>query len=341
MSETAVSLPRRAVGHLSPSSAKVLAECPRRFEFQKVYGVPEPAGRAAVLGQVVHKAWELLSGESKTQRVRRLALRILDEIWTVLLPTFASEPRHLVPSDPDVVELIGDFRSLGLDEEDRSRFYRQAWAALEYIVGHEQVISGEEVAHRELPLECLVGGVPFKGRVDRIDRTLGDLEILDLKTGKAPLDGAGRVNKWRLADAADQLLLYKPATETVTGQRVVAASLYYVGQSGRGWVPIDLSHEGEAVERFARLWEQLQHYQAAESFPPKPSILCCWCPHFEACPEGSAMVLAQRSYLQAWEAEHGPASNRAVINGWPALRRQEWAQRARDAWPKLQQALAS
>lgn len=332
---------RRPPGHLSPSSAKLLAECPRRFEFAKVFGLREPPGRAAVLGTVIHKAWELLSGVAKGLRSERVAARILDELWWALTdPPDAQGPRYLVPSDPDVVEMVRDFASLRLSDDDAEQFRREAWQAVAYIVEQEPVVAGDEVAHRELPLETEVGGVPFKGRADRVDRHPDGLAVLDLKSGKSPLDAAGRVIRSKLADLSDQLLLYKPAVEQVTRKRVVACSLYFVGVSGRSWVPVDLSGVGRAVDRFAASWERLHRYEAQRRYPAKPSKLCAWCPYFDACPEGSAMVLALRDWMRVWEADNGvPTPARARVNSWPALRRQEWVAWGRASWEALQEAL--
>lgn len=343
VAEVAVAAPaRRPPGHLSPSSARLLGQCPRRFEFQKVLGVREAPGPAAVLGTTVHKVWELLSGVPKGLRRQLVALRILDEVWGLLVPDDAArEPSFVEPSDPDVVDLVHDFRGLRLEGDALSRFYRQAWEDIEYVTESEPVVASGDVAHRELPLETEVGGVPFKGRADRVDRCPDGLEVVDLKSGKGPFDGDGRVIRPRLADVADQLLLYAPAVESVTRQRVVACVLFYVGESGRGWVPVSLSGVAGAVARFGEAWARFQHFEASGSYPPKPSKLCCWCPHFEACPEGSAMVLSLRDYQRVWESDNGrPTTARAMINGWPLLRRRQWSDRAQAAWPLLQQALA-
>ena len=70
--------------HLSPSSATLFTQCPRRWRLRYIDRIAEPAGAAAVIGTFAHRVLEVLLGEAPEHRTQdRAKLIATTEVTTV------------------------------------------------------------------------------------------------------------------------------------------------------------------------------------------------------------------------------------------------------------------
>jgi putative RecB family exonuclease len=251
--------------HLSPSSASLFAQCPRRWRYRYVDRVVEPPGEAALVGTFVHRVLEVLFAEAPEHRTVERAKLVAREVW----PETAGHP---------------DYIGLGLDAAGARRFRWYGWLAVEAVFDMMGLESPDQVqVHAtEQRVTATLGGVPFLGIVDRLDRAADGLVVTDYKSGRAPS------TRFR-EDKLDQVLLYAAAIGETEGEAPVRARLVYLGSTV---VETDATPErvGEAVERLRGTWDALQVAADTDEFAPKPGPLCGWCPHVATCAEGRTEV---------------------------------------------------
>ncbi len=254
--------------YLSPSSASTFRSCARRWKFRYVDRLPDPAGEAAIAGTFAHRVLELLMERPSTERTTDTARVIAREIW----PETAESP---------------DFQALELDETEQRRFRWLSWTAIEGLWRLENPETVVVVAN-EQKIDTELGGVPFRGIVDRLERTEGTgLVVGDYKSGRAP--------SRRFADARlEQVLLYAAAVEASTGERPAAAKLLYLGQC---IISTEVTPEllDSAVGALQETWTTLNAAFTDEVYEPSPGPLCGWCPYAGECPEGLNELASRQS----------------------------------------------
>lgn len=269
LSSTAGTLPGPPP-YLSPSSASTFRSCARRWKFRYIDRLADPAGEAALAGTFAHRVLELLLQAPPTERTTDRARTIAREVW----PEIVDDP---------------DFTALGLDTTEERRFRWLSWTAIEGLWRLEDPTS-VTVEATEQQLDTVVGGVPFRGIVDRLDRvdpaptepggvdSGSDLIVVDYKSGRAP--------SRRFADSRlEQVLLYAAAIEASTGERPRAARLLYLGQC---IIETEVTNEllDAATTALTETWGQIQNGVQSQVFDATPGPLCGWCPYAGECPEG-------------------------------------------------------
>ncbi|MGI9597311.1 MAG: RecB family exonuclease [Acidimicrobiales bacterium] len=264
--------------HLSPSSATAFEGCPRRWRFKYVERQPEPSGQAALVGSFAHRVLELLCELPGAGRTIDRAKALAKQAW----PEFETDE---------------DYVSLALDADGARAFRWQAWLAIAGLWDIEDpakvdVVSTEQKVHVEL------GPVPFVGIVDRVDRIGGKLVVSDYKSGTLP--GA----RWR-HEKIRQVMLYAAALQESTGEVPDRARLLYLGQRILD-VRVTERRLEEAVGSLSDVWDGIGAACADDSFEPRPTVLCGWCPFIDQCPEGQA-ELARRVDAGSMPA-HAPAA---------------------------------
>ena len=128
-----------------------------------------------------------------------------------------------------------------------------------------------------------IGGVPFRGIVDRLERAPdGTLEVTDYKSGRAP---SARYSDDRLK----QVLLYSAAVAATTGEQPSRARLLYLGQKTVD-IAVTTAAVDPVVDALGDTWARMLTACTAEVFEPRPGPLCGWCPYAAQCPEGQAEI---------------------------------------------------
>lgn len=252
--------------YLSPSSAAAFEGCPRRWQFKYVDRLPEPSGQPALVGSFAHRVLELLCELPGPERTAEVAKRLAREAW----PEF---------------ELDEDYQSLALDDEGSRAFRWQAWLAIAGLWDLEDPAS-VDVVSTEQKVTADLGPVPFVGIVDRVDRIDGRLVVSDYKSGNLPGP------RWR-GDKIRQVMLYAAALHADTGELPDRARLLYLGQRILD-VRVTERRVEEAIEDLSGVWDRIGQACGSDTFAPRTTVLCGWCPFVDRCPEGRADLERRR-----------------------------------------------
>lgn len=254
---------------LSPSSIDLWHQCPRRFEQEKVNGRSGGTGAAAVAGTNVHRALELLLQLPPKERTREAAYACLKEAW------------------PECVS-SGEFKSLGLSEEEVAAFRRSAVASIRTYLTIEDPARVDVVATERF-MNAELSGVPFRGIIDRLDRDRsGGLIVTDYKNGKVP---APMFQGPKLR----QLNFYGALVEAVDGKRPKEGRLVFTAYGKVIDTRITQRSMESAVGEAVEVWDALKWSFDNDDFLPKTGPLCGWCPFAAECPEGLAFLQERRA----------------------------------------------
>lgn len=255
---------------LSPSGAGTFRQCPRRWRFRYIDRLQDPPGEDALAGSFAHRVLELLLQRQPEHRT-------------------VEEARLIARTEWPETEALSDYQALGHNEEESRRFRWKAWTAIEGLWDLEEPAE-VNVRATEQDVEAELGGVPFRGIVDRIEEEGDGMVVTDYKSGKAP---SPRFRRSRL----DQVLLYAAAVEASTGEMPVRARLLYLGQRTVG---MDVNREEieTVTEKLACTWSEIHTACAEDEFEPRTGPLCGWCPYVSMCPQGIAEV-ARRAESKA------------------------------------------
>ena len=252
-------MPPVPIQSFSPSSMSTFQQCQLKWKFRYVDKLLDPSGRAALVGTFVHRTLELLYQEPAGTRDHALAGKLAAVAWTETL------------DDKNYV-------LLQLDEADALTMRQEGWAVVGKVWDYEDP-NKVEVLSTERKLKVEIGGVPFTGIVDRIDRTsTGATRIVDYKTGKVPQD------KYKAA-AILPAKIYAYLCEQVLGERPKQIRLLYV-QFGKTLV-IDVTDDDVryAERRVREAWAKIEGWYNAGYFPPIANNLCDkWCSFKDICP---------------------------------------------------------
>lgn len=275
--EDAALRPSGPPAYVSPSSASMYQQCPKRWEFRYIERLPDPPGEAALAGTFAHRVLELLFQAPPLQRTVDRARQIAREAW-------------------GDIETHPEYVALGLDDSAARAFRWKGWLAIEGLWKVEDP-TAVRVRATERMINTTIGDVPFRGVVDRLDRLPEGMAITDYKSGKAP---ALRFAESRLS----QVLLYAAAVEAVEDERPHTARLVYLGQR-----VIDVRATDEVVapvvEQLHATWQGINDDRARQSFDTKPGPLCAWCPYAARCDDGQAEI-RRRAEIGSLPA-HAPA----------------------------------
>ncbi|MEC7145948.1 MAG: PD-(D/E)XK nuclease family protein [Actinomycetota bacterium] len=271
MSDSSERAVPKAPRRLSPSGAGTFEQCPRRWRLRYVERLPDPPGEAALAGSFAHRVLELLMQRDPHERTVEIAKAIARAQWPG------------VEADPD-------FRALGFDETGSKHFRWKAWQAIEGLWALEDP-KAVDVRATEHDVEADLGGVPFRGIVDRLDEEGDGLVVTDYKSGKAP---SARFRRGRL----DQVLLYAAAVEQATGEMPVQARLLYLGQRPVG-IKVTREEIDSVVDKLAGTWAAINTACDTDEFEPRTGPLCGWCPYVDRCPEGTKEVAKRQAKKDA------------------------------------------
>ncbi len=268
--------------HLSPSSASTFRQCPLRWKFHYVDKLPDPPGESAVAGTFAHRVLEELLQLGAEERTLERARALAKEVWAD-------------------TETDSDYVALGLDPDGIRNFKWTAWRAIEGLWDLEDPKT-VEVEATEVKVSVKIGGVPFVGYIDRVEKCGEGSVISDYKSGRAP---SRRFSESRL----EQVLLYAAAFAELEGTLPARVRLLYLGQR-IDETSVTPEAIAEVTSRLAETWEELLERSATGDFPPQPGPLCSWCAFVNHCPEGLAEV--ERRHQAGTLKPNAPALAEAV-----------------------------
>lgn len=288
----------------SASSLELAMECPRRFYFQYILGVPqvektEPDGRswlpANAFGSLVHETLE----DCFSRRIKTRTPPELEPIWSARLETY----RRLWPcANPALEER--EARRAEDTVKSALRYFEEAQGdstplATELTFGREtaapQPFSIPEDFTLRLDKEL---SFRFTGSVDRLDRLpSGGLRVVDYKTGSA-----GRF--FQRFDEKLQYYLYAKSVQQLLGQPVERAEYLFLTPAGVRVLGVDdpgrqpdclarlkalikLLREGGAASCALPVWSNGQPLCEADDPERQKRLRGCpyLCPYAELCQE--------------------------------------------------------
>lgn len=277
--------PRRRLA-LSPSRAGDFKNCPLLYRYRAIDRLPEPTGRAAARGILVHLVLQRLFARPADQRGLDGTLADVVPAWTQLVQ---QDPAlsELVPP-PALAAWIADAQRLlrrYYELEDPRRFEPEA---CEWMVETELVGGG--------PADATIA-VPVRGILDRLDRGPdGRLRVVDYKTGRAP----GPEHE---LGALSQLKFYALMVWRSRGEVPGELRLIYLddGLTLRYSPTVD---ELAAYERgLGALWRTVSHAVETGDFPARRGAGCRWCVQQSHCPEFGGQMLPYPGFTPAPVAE--------------------------------------
>ena len=233
---------------LSHSSISMYQECPQKYKFKYIDGIPEKPRHFFSFGQSVHLALEYFY--SKTE-----------------------------PIAPSLESLLKHYREIWVkpgyrDDGQEAEYFEEGRQILTRF--HDKHAKSFHVPfHVEYNFTFEYEGVPLTGKVDRIDKLPdGRLSILDYKTGTKL--AAGRL------DIDAQLTMYQFACESQLGAEVGELIFYHLPtlkehRTVRRGAPL----VKELTTRIVDTAEAI----TKEKFDPKPmDSVCRWCDYKPICP---------------------------------------------------------
>ena len=224
--------------------------------------MPDPPGQAAVVGTFAHTVLEKLCQEPPEIRTIERARTLASETW-------------------ETTRSLGNFRALDLDDQAQREFRWKAWRSIEGLWSLEDP-SQVVVEATERRVTADLGGVPFIGYVDRLDRSGNELTITDYKTGRPPRPA------YR-SKSLGQVLLYAAAIEDETGERPSRARLLYLGNEVLK-TDVTVARLEAETGRLAESWSRLGQDCIEGEFVTRTGPLCGWCPFVTHCADGEQEV---------------------------------------------------
>lgn len=238
---------------LSPSTSNGLdpKSCPARWAVEKVLRIDDPMS-AAGKGTGAHRILELFfqlppAARTKTQ-IAELGALATKEQWA---DDADSNLARLWRRDVEKMA-VGIFAVCDPPEVT--------------VVSTEATITDIEV-----------GGVPFNGTIDLVERTADGIRLIDFKSGKVQNTFFGDTH-------GDQLRLYAAAWKAAHGDTVTEAAVYYIAHGKVHDVDLSRIKMARTLRGYKRAWARHNQITDTALFPTKSSPLCGWCPIVDQCP---------------------------------------------------------
>lgn len=246
---------------LSPTSASAWEQCELKYALTYLMGWREPSTMPQLVGNVVHRAVELLYGRDPGERTREagaaLLVVALDE--ELAQPTYAALVAARDPR-PEVLAAGADALDGLFELEDPSTIR----------VGPEGL---------EVWVEATLYGAPVRGRIDRVYDASGAEVVADYKTGKVPAPRFTQKAFFGLWTYAAALAAADP--DHVLADRIEL--LYLIGRA-RLARPVLRDVALEHARQLARDWRQVLAAAETGRVVARTSRLCDWCAFKPACP---------------------------------------------------------
>lgn len=258
MTESPESLgpPYKPPAYLSPSSMGTFRQCPQKFKFSKIDGLPDRPSEATLLGNFVHEILENFYVLPNEERSIGAAKGLAAHVWT---------------------ESGWEERIDGYVKPDQFRRFRwNAWWCIENLwkVENPKSIS-------PLGIEREVTGnlksAPVRGFIDRYETSDdGLIRISDYKTGKTP------AKSW-VADKFVQLRIYA-ALMAPESPDVGTLQLLYLKDGVSFSYQITPENTEDIINYVEETYNEVLAACDSGDFPYSRSRLCDYCAYKSICP---------------------------------------------------------
>lgn len=242
--------------YLSPSSMSTYRQCPQKFKFNKIDGIPDSPSEATLLGNFVHEILEIFYTLPPDVRQLSAAKEIAGQVWES--SGWANRIEGFVKPE--------NFRT----------FRWNAWWCVENLwrVENPQEINPLGIEHE---VNGYLGDARVKGFIDRYEtKDDGTIRISDYKTGKTP------AKSW-VSDKFVQLRIYA-ALMGLEVSNVTELKLLYL-KDGVAF-SFDVTNESinEITQYVQETYDMVQKSCTTGEFAFKRSRLCDYCAYKSICP---------------------------------------------------------
>lgn len=259
------------LGALSPSRAGDFLQCPLLYRFRTIDRLPERPGLAAFRGTLVHEVLDRLFDLEPAARDMAAAAMLTGPALADLLD---AEPDSAFALD-ETAHWPGPIPEVS--EQSREALLAQARVLLEAYFRMEDPAQVVPEQREQLVEAVLEDEFVLRGYVDRLDRTVDGLRVVDYKTGRSP----GPM--WEQS-AMFQLRFYALIVHRATAHIPHRLQLLYLGN---GEV-LTYQPDAEDLDRFERklraLWTAITRAADRGDWRPNKGKKCQWCCHQALCP---------------------------------------------------------
>ena len=234
---------------LSATSIATYQQCPLKFKYRKVLGIPEKPSVNLRKGSAAHSALEWAAKE-------KMAGRNPDVDGMARVAREEMEPSRNAFPDKEYANAASSMRDI-----------------LEYYVEWE-ANSENTLEAAEAKFEIPIGGVRYRGKIDRVEKNpRGEYEIVDYKTGKS-MEAKKNVPKLPQAN------IYAAAAREKYGSLPAKFSLVYLERRASREYKVT----EESLEEGLDIIRGCAGEIAKERFEPAPGYYCRWCSYRGFCP---------------------------------------------------------
>ncbi|MEA2020201.1 MAG: ATP-dependent DNA helicase [Patescibacteria group bacterium] len=232
--------------YISHSQVQTFNQCPLKYKYKYVLGIPAPSNHVLSFGQTIHRT---LRDFHRADLFSKKDLNYLYKLYE----------NHWIEEGYE-------------SQEHREKRFEEGKVLLErYYNEHEKYLA--KPLHLEKKFTLKVAGVPLVGSIDRIDEVENGVEIIDYKTGK--------VKEQDDVDKDDQLTIYALAARDALNLSSSRLALYFLTENKK----VETTRTSEELEeKRVELRDTIEKIKASE-FEPKKEFLCQWCEYKELCPE--------------------------------------------------------
>lgn len=247
--------------YLSASSISTWEQCPQRYKYSRIDGIPEPETDSQIMGNFVHEILENVYKLPSEQRTIANAQQVSRVVW--------------------VNGWAERLAAIGVDETKMREFRWKSWWCVENLWSIENPVEISPIGLESEYYVEILPGINIKGFVDRITPNGDGVKVTDYKTGKFPRP-AYMDQKWF------QLLLYKIIVEKTIDKPVNEVELIYL-KDGKSIAKQTTPKDNEAtLVRVSNVYGEIKESIQTGNFPTKVSKLCDWCNYKKICPAWSA-----------------------------------------------------
>ena len=248
---------------VSPSSLASFRSCPLKFYFSYAAGWRTRPTEHTVIGNVTHRAVELLYKEAPAARTRAAA--------TAHLRTSAAAER----ARPDVARLLGADRTLDATVEERCEHMLDGLFSLEDPT-QVQVRPGD----CEAWVQARLYGAEVRGRIDRMTGVAaGVWRISDYKTGKPAKPAFIETALFGLFTYAATLAASEPNRRLPD-----EVELLYLRERVRVNRPVVRDYLLAHAKTVGRTWRGINAAHTSRTWEARVSPLCKFCEFAPGCP---------------------------------------------------------
>lgn len=225
-------------------------KCPLQYKFAHILKIPIQGKAVFSFGKTIHNTlFEFLKARSAAGADLEKMFQIYKEKW--IGEWYENKKQK------------SDYFKLG--KKILKKFYR------DFSKEKPSVFCINDEPALEKGFRLKIGGFLVKGKIDRIDKISGGVEIIDYKTGSSK-------GKLKLEDK-QQLLIYQIAAEKVFGLEPKKLTYYYLGD---GKKISFLGSESDKKKQKEKIISQIKQIKKAD-FSPTPGWQCEWCDFKNIC----------------------------------------------------------